>query len=69
MNEQKRKLRKQQRFLNSNSRTGVPLVAQQVKNSTSIYEDAGLVPGLAQWVKLRCRLQMWLGSSIAVAVV
>ena len=25
------------------------LVAQQVKNPTSIHEDAGLIPGLAQW--------------------
>ena len=29
---------------------GVPLVAQQVKNPTSIHKDAGLIPGLAQWV-------------------
>ena len=28
---------------------GVPVVAQQIKNPTSIHEDAGLVPGLAQW--------------------
>ena len=28
----------------------VPIVAQQVKNLTSIHEDVGLVPGLAQWV-------------------
>ena len=27
------------------------LVAQQVKNPTSIHEDSGLIPGLAQWVK------------------
>ena len=25
----------------------VPVVAQQVKNTTSIHEDAGLIPGLA----------------------
>ena len=29
---------------------GAPVVAQQVKNPTSIPEDVGLVPGLAQWV-------------------
>ena len=30
---------------------GVPTVAQQVKNPTSIHEDVGLIPGLAQEVK------------------
>ena len=30
---------------------GVPVVAQQVKNPTSILENAGLIPGLAHWVK------------------
>lgn len=30
---------------------GVPVVAQRVKNSTNIYEDAGLIPCLTQWVK------------------
>ena len=29
---------------------GVPLVADWVKNPTSIHEDAGLIPGLVQWV-------------------
>ena len=27
----------------------VPVVAQRVKNLTSSYEDAGSIPGLAQW--------------------
>ena len=30
---------------------GVLIVAQQVKNLTSIHEDASLIPGLTQWVK------------------
>jgi len=30
---------------------GIPVVAQRVKNPTSIHEDAGLIPGLTQWVK------------------
>ena len=26
-------------------------MAQQVKNPTSVCEDAGVIPGLAEWVK------------------
>ena len=53
---------------------GAPIVAQQVKNPTSIHEDVGLIPGLAQlriWLchKLQCKSNMRLGSCIAVAVV
>ena len=38
-------------FITIQETNGVPIVAQQVKNPSSIHEDEGSIPGLAQWVK------------------
>ena len=32
--------------------SGVPVVAQWVKNPNSIHKDEGSIPGLAQWVNI-----------------
>ena len=50
---------------------GVSVVAQRVKNPTSIHEDENLIPGLAQWVKdpavaLSCGVGGRLGSDSAL---
>ena len=53
---------------------GVPCCCAAEMNVTSIYKDVDLIPGLAQWVRIWCRpelwyrLQTWLGSCNAVAV-
>ena len=45
-------------------KTGIPIVAQQVKKLTDIHEDVGLLPGLRIqcYCKLWCKLQMRLRS-------
>ena len=55
---------------------GVPFVAQQLTNKTSIHEDMGSIPGalLSRLRIWRCcelwgRLQTWLRSRVAVALV
>ena len=53
---------------------GVPVMAQWLMILTRNHEVVGLIPGLAQWVRIRhchelwCKLQMQLRSGIAVAL-
>ena len=37
--------------LKMNPKEGVPVVTQWVMNPANIHEDAGLIPGLDQWLK------------------
>ena len=55
-------------------RSKFPVVSQWTRQVHSIHEDAGSIPGLAQWLRIRCCCELWcrsqmrLRSRIAMAV-
>ena len=62
------------KFIELKTKQGVPIVAQWLTNPTRNQEVAGSVPALAHGLRIRrcselwCRLQMRLGSHVAVAL-
>ena len=60
---------KRQNCGDSKKMSGVPVVAQQIKNPTSDHKDMGLIPGLAQWDKNPALLQTQLGSGVSIVMV
>ena len=47
---------------------GVPIVAQQLTNLTSILENAGLIPGLTRWVKDPMLLWLWCRPAVTAPI-
>ena len=45
-----------------NPTPGIAIVAQQVKNPTSMHENMGLIPGPAQWVMDPAFHELWCKS-------
>ena len=46
---------------------GVPAVAQQVKNPTSIHKDTGSIPGLPQCIRSQTQLRYSIAMAVAWA--